>query len=138
MKLTETSTPDINNTNLDESKLKLANTVISNIYPKFDQEYIKKDDQIKNLKEELKSKKDKILNEKGELQKLLIDFNREKKILKLVNRIQRIISVGGINDSTIKNEMIVLLKVCEDINDKKIDKNLKNTKEILQKRYSKV
>jgi len=132
----ETDIPDVNNKNIDESKHRLAENVINTIYPKFEKESSKKSDELENLKEDLQNKKNEINNRKSQLQELLQDFEKRKKILKLVNRIERIISAGADSDGSIRHEMIVLLKVCENMNDDKLERNLDRTQKILKKRYS--
>lgn len=136
MKLQELSIPDVTYDNVDESKVKLANSVINSIYPKFETECSKKNEELENLKVELHDKKMEVNNKKEKLQELLTEFERRKRILKLVNRIERIISAGAASDGSIRHEMIVLLKVCENMNDDKLNRNLERTQKVLKKRYS--
>lgn len=132
----ETNISDVNDKNIDESKLRLAENVINTIYPKFEKKCSEKNNELEHLKEDLYNKKIEINNRKEHLQNLLEDFDRRKKVLKLVNRIERIISAGAASDGSIRHEMIVLLKVCETMNDDKLERNLERTKKILKKRYS--
>lgn len=138
MKVEYINIPDINKDNLDESKLNFADSVINQIYPKFESEASKKQDELIQVRRKIKKDSKEINNKKSKLQKLMSEIERKKKVIKLINRVERIISAGAIRDGSLRHEMITTLKVCEKMGEENLDRNLERTKTILQKRYSEV
>lgn len=135
MNIIETTIADINVENIDVTKVKLANKIIQNISPLFDEVYINNVDRINNLTIELQEKKKEVLKDKDELELLLKIYKRKQKVKKLLERVDKLVS-SGLVDGHSKNETIVLLKVIDRLPDDKLDYHLKNTMNIIQKRFS--
>lgn len=136
MEVKFTNIPDINDTNIDEAKVDFADNIIEQTYPLFDNELSRVSEQLEIIKEEIKYRDKRIKQEKDELSQLLYEFESKKKVLGLVNRIERLIGLGAGTDGSLRHELIVLLKVCDTMKDKSLDDNLQRLKSILKKRYS--
>lgn len=136
MRIIETNIPDINFTNIDHSKVDLANRIIQNISPLFDELYTDKISKAKELTTELRTKKRKVLQNKDELELLLKTYKRKQKVKKLLERIEKLVSSGLLSDGHLRQETIVLLKVIDKLPDEKLDYHLKTTMNIIAKRFS--
>ena len=137
MILQETAIPDVVNENLDQSKLTLANNVIKNVYPLFDEVQQEKKQEVKDLEKELHKSKNHIQQRKKVLKKILVDYNRQKKVRKLLNRVERLVNSGLIYDGTLKNDTRMLLKVISKLPDEKLDFHLQAVLKTINKRFSK-
>ena len=135
MKIQETKIPNVVPKIIDQSKQVLAENVIKNIYPLFNDIYNSKTKEYKELKLSLKNKKDNIVKEKNILQSSINLYKRKKKISKLLDHIERLIDSGLIYDNIIKHEMTILLKIINKLSDEKLDENLKSTLKIISKRF---
>lgn len=137
MKITETDIPDTTTKNLDESKMKLANSVIENIYPLFDDFFRQKLRRVYELKMEIKSKANKIKSEKESMQVLMREYSRRKKIAKLLDRTQNLINAGLTYDGQIKHDTVILLKIVDKLTDEKLDEQIRRTIQTVSKRFAK-
>jgi len=137
MNTIETNILDITKNNMDQTKLNLANQIIENVFPLFDDFNSTKNSEIEDLKTSLVSKKSIVQKKKHHLENLIKDFNRKKKIKKLLERIDKLVSSGLVYDSNLKNETIVLLKIVDKLTEDKIDEQLKKTMRTISKRFSK-
>ena len=135
MRILETSIPDIHPNNINEAKIELANKIIKNVYPLFDDLYSDKVSTLKSSKNELDLKREKVLKSKNELQKFINEYNRRKKVKKLLESISRLVSLGMTTDGTARNELIVLLKIIDKLPDDKLDEQLNKTKRTITKRF---
>jgi hypothetical protein len=137
MNIIETSISDITKSNIDQVKLNLSNQIIENVFPLFDDFNSTKNSEIEELKTSLSTKKNLVQKKKKYLENLIKDFNRKKKIKKLLERIEKLVSSGLVYDSNLKNETIVLLKIIDKIDEDKIDEHLNKTMKTISKRFSK-
>lgn len=137
MNTIETNILDITKNNMDQTKLNLANQIIENVFPLFDDFNSTKNSEIEDLKTSLVSKKSIVQKKKHHLENLIKDFNRKKKIKKLLERIDKLVSSGLVYDSNLKNETIVLLKIVDKLTEDKIDEQLNKTMRTISKRFSK-
>jgi predicted RNase H-like nuclease (RuvC/YqgF family) len=136
MKIEETKIPDVIKETVDKSKLVLANNIISNVYPLFDEVYNSRLTEIEKLKNKLKEKKKEVVSQKNELQQLMENYKKEKKVSKLLDRLEKMISSGLVYDGTIKHETTILLKIIDRLPDDKLDYHLSSTLQTLSKRFS--
>ena len=136
MRIIETKIPDVTVHNLDESKLVLSDNIIQNVYPLFDEVYQEKISHLKQLKNSLKEKKTLVLKKKTDLEGLMTEYNKEKKISKLLSRIEKLVQSGLVYDGSIKNQTVVLLKVIDKLTEDKLDHHLVETLQIIRKRFS--
>jgi len=137
MILQETTIPDVVSENLDQSKLTLANNVIKNVYPLFDEVQREKRREVKELEKQLQETKNQVQQRKRVLENLLNDYNRQKKVRKLLNRIERLVNSGLVYDGTLRNDTRILLKVIPKLTDEKLDFHLQDVLKTINKRFSK-
>jgi len=136
MNIVELAISDITEKNIDEFKVNLANDVISNMVPYINKEIVDKIKRLKDLKQSLRSKKELILEQKNELEKLLKTFDRKKKIKLLLDRALRLTIIGSLDDPNIRSEISVMLKVIDDLPEDKLDFYISEMMRIVSRRFS--
>jgi len=137
MIITQTKIPDVVEENVETAKVVLADNIISNIYPLFDDMYSEYLGSTKSLEENYKKKKLKVKENKETLETLIRELNRSKKILKLLDRTEKMITSGLVYDGSLKHETIILLKIVNKLSEEKIEFHLRNTLKTITKRFSK-
>lgn len=137
MKINETDIYDITPDTLDENKVTIADNILNLVGPLFDSE-IK--ESSKNLPKFKKKKEDieiQLDDTKEELKTLQIEFGREVKRKKLLNRIRQLMEVGLTADPSMKSEVIILLKVIDKLEDNLLDEHIERMVKSISKRFSK-
>ena len=137
MRIEETNIPDIDKNNIDESKVKLFNLLIKEIKPLLDENYMKKMENINSLKIQYKEKREKVINSKLSLEKLVSTYNIKKKTKKLLDKISELNSSSLIHDGLLKREITILLKVIDTLDSNKLDYHLYEITKIAKKRFLK-
>lgn len=137
MNITTTQYADVTEDNLDESKVILADNIISNVYPLFDDVYTEKVSQIKKLRSIYSSRKEKVIKNKENLEIMMKQYDRKKKVSKLLTRLENLVNSGLVYDGHLKSETIVLLKIIDKLSDEKLTYHLSETLKIIGKRFSK-
>lgn len=137
MIIEHTKIPDVVEENIDQSKLVLANNIISNVYPLFDDMYQGHLSRIHKLTFEYKKKKVKVKESKYNLEGLMKRLERVKKESKLLDRIDKLVTSGLIYDGNMKHETIILLKIVHKLNDTQLETHLGNTLKMISKRFAK-
>ncbi len=127
---------DINVENIDLAKLTLANKIIAQVRPLVDDIFLEKSKQIKKIESEIGNKKIIVGQLKIKLEKKIALYNKKKKVVKLLERIEQLNSFGMLYGE-LKNEIVVILKVLDTLDDNKLNKYLQTTMEIVNKRISK-
>jgi len=136
MKIIQTKIPDVTKDTIDQSKVVLADNIIQNVYPLFDEVYQGKLSYINDIKKSLNQKKSELNKKKENLEQLMTEYSREKKISKLLSRIEKLVDSGLVYDGAIKSQTIVLLKVINKLTNDKLDHHLTETMQIIRKRFS--
>lgn len=136
MNIIETRIPDVYKDNINQSKVVLADNIIRNIYPLFDEIFSTKVEEVKKLELELESKKIQVLESKTQLESGIKDYKKKQKESKLLDRINKLVSSGLIYDGNLKHEMTILLKIVHNLSEEKLDYHLSNTLKIIGKRFS--
>lgn len=136
MKIIETKVPDITKDNINENKEFIADNIIQNIYPLFDEVYTSKVQHSISLKKEYKKNKSEMKSEKDTMEQLMTEYQKEKKISVILERIEKLVKAGLVYDSSIKHEIVILLKILDKLSIDKLDQQLSNTMQILNKRFS--
>jgi len=136
MKIEQTNIPNVIQDNIDETKVSLAESIIENVYPLFNEIHTSNIDKVKLLKQELNEKKEIVTSKKSELEGLLKEYKRKKKVSKLFNRIENIINSGLTYDGNLKHETVILLKIANKLSDDKLDYHLDQTLKTISKRFS--
>lgn len=136
MIIEETKIPNVIIENIEESKIILSENIIQNIYPLFDEIYSSQIDDIDICKKKFTTKKQKVLEQKNELQVLVDVYKKKKKVTKLLNRIEKLITSGLVYDGALKHETTILLKIATKLSDEKLDYHLRETLKTISKRFS--
>lgn len=135
MNIIETQIPDITTSNINLAKVHLANKIIQNINPLFDD--IQRDQKIEFNEKATKFKelKESVGATKKEIELLFAHYKRKQKVKKLLERIDKLVSLGMINEGALKQETIILLKVIDKLPEEKLDFHLKDTMNTIKKRF---
>jgi len=136
MNIIETKIPDVHEENINQSKVVLADNIIRNIYPLFDEIFSTKVEQVNKLEKVLESKQVQVLESKRQLEQGIKDYKKKQKESKLLDRINKLVSSGLIHDGNLKHEMVILLKIIDTLTEEKLDYHLANTLKIIGKRFS--
>jgi hypothetical protein len=135
MNIIETNIPDINIENIDQSKIELAEKIIKNINPLFDDLQYVKIDEFKFKVNEFNHLKKNVLTNKTEIENLFELYKKKQKIHKLLERIDKLVSLGIVNEGQTKQETIVLLKIIDKLSTNKLNFYLKETIKTISKRF---
>jgi len=136
MKIVETKIPNVVPETIDKSKQVLADNIIKNVYPLFNEVYHSKVDTVQKLKEELATKKQAVSKEKETLENIMAEYKRKKKVSKLLDRIEKLVTSGLVYDGHLKNETTILLKIVNKLPNDKLDYHLRDTLQTISKRFS--
>lgn len=137
MKIVQTDIPDVSEVNIVDAKVTLANNIIKNVYPLFDDVYTEKLSQIKKLKKMHTERKTKVAQNRDYIEAMLKKYDQKKKVSKLLLRLEKLVDSGLVYDGHLKSETIVLLKIIDKLPDDKLDHHLSETMKIIGKRFSK-
>ena len=136
MNIIETEIPDVTIENLDQSKVILANNIVQNVYPLFDEVFNTRLNELDDFQQLLKDKKRQVKEEKDKLQSMVHVYNKRKRVAKLLDRIEKLVSSGLVYDGSLRSETTILLKVVNKLSDDKIDYHLKSVMSTIAKRFS--
>ena len=136
MNIITTSIPDIDKDNLNREKLEIGERIVESVKPLLDDEYKKKKDRVKELVIEIKQERTKVLGVKERISRLMKQYEREKKINKLLNLISKLVSTGLVHKGQMRNEIIVLLKTLDKVQDSKLDQHLSQVQRNFSKRFA--
>ena len=135
MNIIETKIPDINVDNIDQSKVHLAEKIIYNINPLFDDLQQTKIEEFKFKVNEFKQLKKNVLSNKTEIETLFDHYKRKQKVKQLLERIDKLVSLGIVNEGQTKQETIILLKIIDKLPTDKLNFHLKETMKTISKRF---
>lgn len=136
MKIIKTKIPDVTMNNIDESKQILANNIIANVYPLFNDLHKGKEKEAIRHKQGLSKLKSVLKHEKDSIKALLVRYSKAKKISKILDRINTMVESGLTNDGSLKHETVILLKILERLPSEKLNEQLNKTMMILDKRFA--
>lgn len=136
MKIIESNIYDINSKTLDETKISIANNILNMVGPLFETEIETSSKDLSKLKERKKVVEKDLEETKEELQTLQIEFRRETKRKKLLNRVRQLMEVGLTADPSLKSEVIILLKVIDKLEDSLLDEHIERMVKSISKRFS--
>ncbi len=131
MKIIETGIPDIVSDEIENEKISLANSVIKVVTPIIDLDYKVKSKRLKESIKQINLLNENLVNSKNEIQALMINYSRMKKIRELLGRFEKIFSFR-IPTGSLKNEFVVLLKVIDKVDEKQLDSYLERTQKLKQ------
>jgi hypothetical protein len=136
MNIEYTKIPDVVDENIDRSKIILADNIISNIYPLFDDMYSGYLNSTASLQSDYRKTKTQVKESKEVLEDLMLELNRVKKVSKLLDRIGKLIGSGLVYDGSLKHETVILLKIIDKLSGDKLEFHLRNTLKTITKRFS--
>ena len=136
MKIIESNIYDINSKTLDETKISIANNILNMVGPLFETEIETSSKDLTTLKERKKVVEKDLEKTKEELQTLQVEFRRETKRKKLLNRVRQLMEVGLTADPSLKSEVIILLKVIDKLEDSLLDEHIEIMVKSISKRFS--
>jgi len=136
MNIVDTKIPDVSVETLDKSKIILADNIVKNVYPLFDEVFNSRISELDHLQKELQSKKMKVKEEKNNLQLMVDSYNKEKKVAKLLDRIEKLITSGLVYDGSLRSEMVILLKTINKLSEERLDYHSKSVMSTISKRFS--
>ena len=137
MNIVETSIPDVTKTNINETKEIIADSIVQNIYPLFDEFYTAKVSEKNKLQNQLIEVKNILKKEKDNFDRLIIRYKKDKKISQILERVKALISSGLLYDGHLKHETSILLKILDKLPEDKLDQQLNKTVQMLNKRFAK-
>ncbi len=135
MRLLVTNIPDVTEANVIESKMILSENIIRNVYPLFDEVLSSKIQRSQELEGKLATARKQVLKKKNTLEQLITEYKRKQKESKLLARVDKLVQAGLIYDGTLKNEIIILLRIVDKLPEDKLDYHLKKTLNIIHKRF---
>ena len=136
MNLIETDIPDVTSDNIPQNKEAIADSIIENVYPLFDEVYQAKLEQVIQLRNKIKAGRELIKREKETMQQLVASYQKEKKVSKILDRIDKLVQAGLTYDGTMKHETVILLKIIDKLPEEKLNQHLAKTIQILNKRFA--
>lgn len=134
--INETNINDITKKNIPQSKLNLSEKIINNIYPLFDEIYLEKENLYNDLQDNISISHRKLTNKKTELDSLMTEVKRKRKIVKLLQRLEKLIYSDITFETSLKHETIILLKTIDKMSDERLDYNLNRTMKFITKRFA--
>ena len=137
MNIIETDVPDVTEENIQNSKVFLADNIIRNVYPLFEDVFQSRLKEYNELDAMLKLKKKSVREEKNRIKAMVADYKRIQKLTKLLRRIERLVESGLAYDSDLKHQFVVLLKMVHKLPEKDLDMHLKRAIDIIHKRFNK-
>jgi len=135
MKILNTNIKDIDIKNVDNNKVNIANRIIKRIRPLFNELHTDKKTQLSILEKDIINNKKSLNEQKKELEELVKEYNKKKKVKKLVERIAKLINSGFIHDGHLKSQNIVLLKIINNLSNEKLDQHLYETIKMINSRF---
>jgi len=136
MNIQETLIPDVTPENIETNKVMIANNIIGNVYPLFDEVYQAKIKRANSLKNEIKKRKLTMKEEKDTMEQLVKSYQKEKQISKILERINKLISAGLTHDPSLKHETVILLKIIDKLPKEKLEQQYLKLSQLLSKRFS--
>jgi hypothetical protein len=137
MKIIETDIYDLNPSTIDERKVSIANNILNLVGPLFDSEIKRSSKDLPKFKKIKVDIESELEETKKELKTLQIEFGREEKRKKLLNRIRQLSEAGLTADPSMKSEVIILLKVIDKLEDNLLDEHIERMVKSISKRFSK-
>ena len=134
MRITETDIPDITSSNINSAKVKLADNIIQDIHPLFDELLQEKVSSITTLQMELETVRKSVLQKKKTLESLFESQKKKQNVKKLLDRIEKMVNTGIVSQGNMRTETVVLLRVIDNLPEDKINYHLRNTMNIITKR----
>ena len=131
MRIIKSNVPDIIGLSIDQQKVALADEIINGIFPLLSEERKNKIQKIKKLRQEILMKTNFIKEEKQNLNKLNSKLGQSNKVITLLDRLNKLHSIGKLSGKKIIVDVINVVKNIERIKQDKLDHYLAETVRIL-------
>jgi len=132
MNIISTNIPDFDES-INQNKLDLADKILDGLIPLMNMKYQEKLKKVKGLKESTTNKKKQVNFKKIELESLIKEYSKKKKVKILLERIMKLMG-SGLLIGEFKKEMVVVLKAIEDLDENKLDYYLAETFRVFSKK----
>ena len=136
MNIITTNIPDVTYENINQTKQLMADNIIANVYPLFDEVYQAKKSRIKELQLEIYERKTSLKNQKRTIEELMSQYRRAKKTSNVLDRVDKLVQLGVAYDGATKHETVILLKIIDKLPEEKLDQQLSKTIKMITKRFS--
>jgi len=136
MNITITNIPDVTSENINQTKQLMADNIMTNVYPLFDEIYQAKKSRIKELQQTVYKRKTSLKIQKRTIEELMVQYKRAKKTSNVLDRVKKLVRLGVAYDGATKHETIILLKIIDKLPEEKLDQQLSKTIEMINKRFS--
>jgi hypothetical protein len=133
MKITETTVPDVTEKNIDQRKVELADIVTSSFGSLLGDMHEKKSKEEEDLTSKIEVNKERITNEKVEVQSLIDDYEKEKKVKKALEAVSKVDPVKLEYNRSLKSEIVVFLRIIEKLSSEKISSYLQDITKVSNK-----
>jgi Skp family chaperone for outer membrane proteins len=133
----ETDIYDIRGRDINEEKVDIANNILNVVGPLFEAEIEESKASMDKMKKERAKVDEDLIQVREKLEELQAEFSRETKRKKLLNRIRQLIEANLTNDTSLKSEVIILLKVIDKLEDNLLDEHIERMIKTISKRFSK-
>jgi len=137
MKIIESDTYDVTPSTLDEDKVTIANNILNMVGPMFTTELTESSKSLEKVHKKKIQIEKQLQETKEKLKTLQVEFGREVKRKKLLNRIRQLMEVGLTTEPSLKSEIIILLKVIDKLEDSLLDEHIERMVKSISKRFSK-
>jgi len=123
------------NLDLDSAKLNLADEVIREVSKEINNDNFLEFKELKILKSNYENKRKQAFEIRKDLKEVSNSYSKLKKVNELLKKVKIIIESGIFErDSNLKHEITILMRVIEDLPEKKLDMYLLETINIIKKR----
>jgi len=123
------------NLDLDSAKLNLADEVIREVSKEINNDNFLEFKELKILNSNYENKRKQAFEIRKDLKEVSNSYSKLKKVNELLKKVKIIIESGIFErDSNLKHEITILMRVIEDLPEKKLDMYLLETINIIKKR----
>jgi len=137
MKVIESDIYDVGGKDIDKTKVEIADNILNMVGPLFESEIEETKGSMDKLKLERAKVGEELAEAKETLEDLQKNFGQETKRKKLLNRIRQLIEANLTKDSSLKSEVIILLKVIDKLEDNLLDEHIERMIKTISARFSK-
>jgi len=130
MKIAETCILDISE-DVAKEKVALANDVIKLVGPILREDFLLRSKRIREVKKEIVLVKKQLQETKNALETIAKEYKRRKKVREILQWIEKL-PLKSVSKS-LRNELVVLLKVVETMSEDKLDRYLARTRSFATK-----
>lgn len=135
MIIRDTGIPDITTETIDKAKLSLSNKLLKRMHPLFDEASISKREEINEAKKILDDRKLDVSELKFILEDLQTQYTKNKLMKQLLNKMTVLVDSGLVYDGTLKNQVVILLKMMDKLDVEKLKQNITEISVIIKKRF---